>query len=131
MITRVLLIILPMACAAQTDARWTLRPDSTVVVPFADLRTAATYRLAQNSITRVAVLEIVALSGEVASLRQAVAAQCRATKAAEAAALHCDTDRAALELERGKWQTKAQRRGRTVTILLALCAALTFATIAP
>jgi hypothetical protein len=128
---RAIFILLPFTAFAQTDARWTLRADSTVVVPFADLKTAATYRLAQNSLTRVAVLEILALNNEVASLRIAAKAQSRATDEAQAAALLCDTSRAAIEIERSKWQTKAQRRGRTVTILLALCAALTFATLAP
>jgi hypothetical protein len=128
---RLLLILLPFTVFAQSDARWTLLPDSTVIVPFADLKTAATYRLAQNSLTRTAVLEIVALSGEVANLRIAIGHQKNATKAAQGAAALCDTDRASITTERDRWQKKAQRRGRVITILATLSVALTIATLAP
>ena len=128
---RYIFLFLPLMASAQADSRWRLiLPDSVVQLPLADLRTAAVYRLTCDMRFGAAVQEIVALSGEVASLRDAVDQQRLAADAAKAAALLCDEDRTDMITACERWQRKAQRRGRVVGVLCAVVVGFTLATLA-
>lgn len=125
------LFLLPLAAPAQ-DHRWRLLPDSTVQgVTFGDLKEAATLRLAQNYMTRAAVLEVTALAGEVASLRDAIDARTMEAQQATAAADVCRVDLVNATSDTVTWKGKAQRRGRTIVVLIGLSAILTIVAIAP
>lgn len=84
-----LFLLIPLCVSAQTDRRWTLQPDSTVVVHYQDVKRWATNRLAQNYATRNAVLEITTLSSQNAGLRRIA-----------------DTERQSKEAMRAAWEAK-------------------------
>lgn len=127
---RLLLILLPILCHGQTDARWTLLADSSVVVPYHDLKTAAGYRLASDAMRRTAVMQIAELSGEVSALRDAVRAGDMQAEALRHAATLCDADRSEVVEARDQWKNKAQRRGRGVGVWIAVSVVLALILIA-
>ena len=107
-----LFLLLPLCASAQTDKRWTLQPDSTVVVHFEDVKRWATNRVAQNLATHSAVLEIGALNGQVQTLRTIADTERQSKEAMRAAWEGCETERADLLVDRDRWKGKAQRRNR-------------------
>ena len=111
-----LFLLLPLCASAQPDKRWTLQPDSTVVVHFEDVKRWATNRLAQNLATHSAVLEIGALNGQVSSLRRIADTERTSKEAMRAAWEGCETERADLLVDRDKWRAKAQRRNRNALL---------------
>ena len=111
-----LFLLLPLCASAQTDKRWTLQSDSTVVVHFEDIHRWATNRLAQNLATHSAVLEIGALNGQVSSLRRIADTERQSKEAMRAAWDGCETERADLLVDKDKWRAKAQRRNRNALL---------------
>lgn len=111
-----LLFLLPLTLTAQPDKRWTLQPDSTVVVHFEDVKRWATNRVAQNLATHSAVLEIGALNGQVSSLRRIADTERQSKEAMRAAWEGCETERADLLVDKDKWRAKAQRRNRNALL---------------
>ena len=111
-----LFLLLPLCASAQPDKRWTLQPDSTVVVHFEDVKRWATNRLAQNLATHSAVLEIGALNGQVSSLRRIADTERTSKEAMRAAWEGCETERADLLVDKDKWRAKAQRRNRNALL---------------
>ena len=111
-----LFLLLPLCASAQTDRRWTLQPDSTVVVHFDDIHRWATNRVAQNLATHSAVLEIGALNGQVQTLRKIADTERTSKEAMRAAWTQCETERADLLIDRDRWKTKAKGRGRNVVL---------------
>ena len=111
-----LFLLLPMTLTAQTDRRWQLMPDSTVVVHFEDIHRWATNRLAQNLATHSAVLEIGALNGQVQTLRAIAITEGRSKEAMRAAWDGCETERADLLVDRDRWKGKAQRCNRNALL---------------
>jgi len=111
-----LFLLLPLCASAQPDKRWTLQPDSTVVVHFDDVKRWATNRVAQNLATHSAVLEIGALNGQVSSLRRIADTERQSKEAMRAAWEGCETERADLLVDKDKWRAKAQRRNRNALL---------------
>ena len=111
-----LFLLLPLCASAQTDKRWTLQPDSTVVVHFDDIHRWATNRLAQNYATRNAVMEITTLSSQNAGLRRIADTERTSKEAMRAAWEGCETERADLLVDRDRWKGKAQRRNRNALL---------------
>ena len=111
-----LFLLLPLCVSAQPDKRWTLQPDSTVVVHFDDVKRWATNRVAQNLATHSAVLEIGALNGQVSSLRRIADTERQSKEAMRAAWEGCETERADLLVDKDKWRAKAQRRNRNALL---------------
>ena len=111
-----LFLLLPLTLTAQPDKRWTLQPDSTVVVHFEDVKRWATNRVAQNLATHSAVLEIGALNGQVSSLRRIADTERQSKEAMRAAWEGCETERADLLVDKDKWRAKAQRRNRNALL---------------
>ena len=111
-----LFLLLPLCASAQTDKRWTLQSDSTVVVHFEDIHRWATNRLAQNYATRNAVMEITTLSSQNAGLRRIADTERQSKEAMRAAWEGCETERADLLVDRDRWKGKAQRRNRNTLI---------------
>ena len=111
-----LFLLLPMTLTAQTDRRWQLMPDSTVVVHFEDIHRWATNRLAQNYATRNAVMEITTLSSQNAGLRKIADTERTSKEAMRAAWEGCETERADLLVDKDKWRAKAQRRNRNALL---------------
>jgi len=111
-----LFLLLPLCASAQPDKRWTLQPDSTVVVHFEDVKRWATNRVAQNLATHSAVLEIGALNGQVSSLRRIADTERQSKEAMRAAWEGCETERADLLVDKDKWRAKAQRRNRNALL---------------
>ena len=111
-----LFLLIPLCASAQTDKRWTLQPDSTVVVHFEDVKRWATNRVAQNLATHSAVLEIGALNGQVSSLRKIADTERQSKEAMRAAWDGCETERADLLVDKDKWRAKAQRRNRNALL---------------
>ena len=111
-----LFLLLPLCASAQTDKRWTLQSDSTVVVHFEDIHRWATNRLAQNYATRNAVMEITTLSSQNAGLRRIADTERTSKEAMRAAWEGCETERADLLVDRDRWKGKAQRRNRNTLI---------------
>ena len=111
-----LFLLLPLCASAQTDRRWQLMPDSTVVVHFDDVKRWATNRVAQNLATHSAVLEIGALNGQVSSLRKIADTERQSKEAMRAAWDGCETERADLLVDKDKWRAKAQRRNRNALL---------------
>ena len=111
-----LFLLLPLCASAQTDKRWTLQPDSTVVVHFDDIHRWATNRLAQNYATRNAVMEITTLSSQNAGLRRIADTERQSKEAMRAAWDGCETERADLLVDKDKWRAKAQRRNRNALL---------------
>ena len=107
-----LFLLIPLCASAQTDKRWTLQSDSTVVVHFEDIHRWATNRLAQNYATRNAVMEITTLSSQNAGLRRIADTERTSKEAMRAAWEGCETERADLLVDRDRWKGKAQRRNR-------------------
>ena len=107
-----LFLLIPLCASAQTDKRWTLQSDSTVVVHFEDIHRWATNRLAQNYATRNAVMEITTLSSQNAGLRRIADTERQSKEAMRAAWTQCETERADLLVDKDKWRAKAQRRNR-------------------
>jgi hypothetical protein len=108
--------VLPLCASAQPDKRWTLQPDSTVVVHFEDVKRWATNRVAQNLATHSAVLEIGALNGQVQTLRTIADTERQSKEAMRAAWEGCEAERADLMVDRDRWKGKAQRRNRNTLI---------------
>lgn len=111
-----LFLLLPLCASAQPDKRWTLQPDSTVVVHFEDVKRWATNRVAQNLATHSAVLEIGALNGQVSSLRRIADTERQSKEAMRAAWEGCETERADLLVDKDKWRAKAQRSNRNALL---------------
>jgi len=111
-----LFLLLPLCASAQPDKRWTLQPDSTVVVHFEDVKRWATNRVAQNLATHSAVLEIGALNGQVQTLRTIADAERTSKEAMRAAWEGCEAERADLLVDKDKWRAKAQRRNRNALL---------------
>ena len=111
-----LFLLLPLCASAQPDKRWTLQPDSTVVVHFEDVKRWATNRVAQNLATHSAVLEIGALNGQVQTLRTIADTERQSKEAMRAAWEGCETERADLLVDKDKWRAKAQRRNRNALL---------------
>ena len=111
-----LFLLLPLCASAQTDKRWTLQSDSTVVVHFEDIHRWATNRLAQNYATRNAVMEITTLSSQSAGLRRIADTERTSKEAMRAAWDGCETERADLLVDKDKWRAKAQRRNRNALL---------------
>jgi len=107
-----LFLLIPLCASAQTDKRWTLQSDSTVVVHFEDIHRWATNRLAQNYATRNAVMEITTLSSQNAGLRRIADTERQSKEVMRAAWEGCETERADLLVDRDRWKGKAQRRNR-------------------
>lgn len=63
-------ICAPSSCAAQTDPRWTLRPDSVFEVPYPDLKQAAAFRHMQDDNVRFCKLEVFKLTGALFDLQK-------------------------------------------------------------
>ena len=114
-----LFLLLPLCASAQPDKRWTLQPDSTVVVHFEDVKRWATNRVAQNLATHSAVLEIGALNGQVQTLRTIADAERTSKEAMRAAWEGCETERADLLVDRDRWKGKAKGRGRNTVLWMA------------
>lgn len=114
-----LLFLLPLCASAQTDRRWTLQPDSTVVVHFDDVKRWATNRVAQNLATHSAVLEIGALNGQVQTLRTIADTERQSKEAMRAAWEGCEAERADLLVDRDRWKGKAKGRGRNTVLWMA------------
>lgn len=111
-----LFLLIPLCVSAQTDRRWTLQPDSTVVVHYQDVKRWATNRLAQNYATRNAVMEITTLSSQNAGLRRIADTERTSKEAMRAAWDGCETERADLLVDKDKWRAKAQRRNRNALL---------------
>ena len=111
-----LFLLIPLCASAQTDKRWTLQSDSTVVVHFEDIHRWATNRLAQNYATRNAVMEITTLSSQNAGLRRIADTERQSKEAMRAAWDGCETERADLLVDKDKWRAKAQRRNRNALL---------------
>ena len=111
-----LFLLIPLCASAQTDKRWTLQSDSTVVVHFEDIHRWATNRLAQNYATRNAVMEITTLSSQNAGLRKIADTERQSKEVMRAAWEGCETERADLLVDRDRWKGKAQRRNRNTLI---------------
>ena len=111
-----LFLLIPLCASAQTDKRWTLQSDSTVVVHFEDIHRWATNRLAQNYATRNAVMEITTLSSQNAGLRKIADTERQSKEAMRAAWEGCETERADLLVDRDRWKGKAQRRNRNALL---------------
>ena len=111
-----LFLLIPLCASAQTDKRWTLQSDSTVVVHFEDIHRWATNRLAQNYATRNAVMEITTLSSQNAGLRKIADTERTSKEAMRAAWTQCETERADLLVDKDKWRAKAQRRNRNALL---------------
>lgn len=111
-----LFLLIPLCASAQTDKRWTLQSDSTVVVHFDDIHRWATNRLAQNYATRNAVMEITTLSSQNAGLRTIADTERTSKEAMRAAWEGCETERADLLVDKDKWRAKAQRRNRNALL---------------
>lgn len=124
-------ILLPLLAQAQTDERWRLLPDSTVNLPFTDLRTVVAYRMASDDMRRSCVLELVARRHEADALRAALKERTTGEEAAQAAAERCVAELDRTAAERDRWHTKAKRRGTVVAVLTAMLAAFTLVTLAP
>lgn len=114
-----LFLLIPLCASAQTDRRWQLMPDSTVVVHFDDVKRWATNRVAQNLATHSAVLEIGALNGQVSSLRRIADTERQSKEAMRAAWEGCETERADLLVDRDRWKGKAKGRGRNTPLWMA------------
>ena len=114
-----LFLLLPLCASAQTDKRWTLQSDSTVVVHFEDIHRWATNRLAQNYATRNAVMEITTLSSQNAGLRKIADTERQSKEAMRAAWEGCETERADLLVDRDRWRSKAKGRGRNTVLWMA------------
>lgn len=114
-----LFLLLPLCVSAQPDKRWTLQPDSTVVVHFEDVKRWATNRVAQNLATHSAVLEIGALNGQVQTLRTIADTERQSKEAMRAAWEGCEAERADLLVDRDRWKGKAKGRGRNTVLWMA------------
>lgn len=126
---RYLFLFLPLLATAQ-DHRWRLLPDSTVQgVTYGDLKEAATLRLAQNYMTRAAVVEVTAMAGEIATLRDALDARTMEAQRATDAAAVCRVDLVNVTSDALTWKAKAQRRSRTIVVFVGLSALLTIVAI--
>lgn len=108
------------SCQSRADRRWSLLPDSSVIVPLADLRLAAGYRLGQDRRVSNAVQQIAALAGEVNALENSLK-----SKTAEAVTLRAINDSYNESLGKSqqdatKYEAQAKRRGRTIWTLAVL-----------
>ena len=64
-----------LCCIAQSDSRWRLLPDSTVIIPYHDLLDAAANRATVNALHRHERHKVVALASEAAALRKTIDAE--------------------------------------------------------
>lgn len=78
---RLALLLFPLAVSAQVDSRWKLLPDSTVLAPLKDLRTAAAYRSTQNYRVKDAAWRIAQMGTQIQELLDAGKAKDKAIAA--------------------------------------------------